>query len=212
MVKPSCEKICKRFRNGGSSFPFLLTCLIPLEDIWMKKDKWDKDKVSRGTKCFGAWARTSDGKHYEGAFPAGFLKWVKKMGWHYGKVCHLCSGTVEDEGSFRVDIRPEVKPDLVCDATKTDLDDESFDVVIIDPPYSKELSKNLYGTEKYFKGIDAFTKEASRIVKKGGLIITLSYQIPKRIKGSHFISVWGIYTIPSYSYMRSFTVSKKTPT
>ena len=155
--------------------------------------KWDKDKVSRGTKCFGAWARTSDGLHYNGAFPSGFFRWVKKMGWHYGKVCHLCSGTVEDEGSFRVDIKPEVKPDLVCDATETGLDDESFDVVIIDPPYSKELAKNMYGTEKYFKGIDSFTKEASRITKNGGLIITLSYQIPKRIKGCNFIAVWGIY-------------------
>ncbi len=171
------------------------------------------DDISRGTKCLGAWSHTrdqnGDKKHYNGAFPAGFLKWLKEMSWHYGKVCHLCSGTVEDPDSFRVDINPEVKPDLVSDAANTGLPDESFDVTIIDPPYSKELAKNLYDTEKHFKGIDGFTKEASRITKKGGLIVTLSYQVPKRIKNASFIAVWGIYTIPSVGYMRCFTVSRK---
>lgn len=169
----------------------------------------DMNKISRGTKCFGAWARTSNGKHYNGAFPNGFLKWVKNQGWHYGDVCHLCSGTVEDKGSFRVDINPEVIPNLISDATNTGLPDNKFDVVIIDPPYSAELADKLYGTKKYFHGIDVFTREAGRICKHGGLIITLSYQIPKRIKNCDFMAVWGIYTIPSVSYMRCFTVSKK---
>lgn len=163
--------------------------------------------ISRGTKCFGAWQKHKE--HYNGEFPAGFLKWLKEMGWHYGQVCHLCSGPVVDPGSFRVDIRPEVNPDLVADATDTKLPAESFDVVIVDPPYTRELAASLYGTEKYFKGIDAFTKEACRITKRGGLIVTLSYQVPKRIKDCEFIAVWGIYTIPSVSYMRCLTVSRK---
>jgi len=167
------------------------------------------NEISRGTKCFGAWSfKGNDKQHYYGSFPNGFLSWLKKNNWHYGKVCHLCSGTLIDEGSFKVDIRSEVKPDLVADARNTGLKNDSFDVVIIDPPYSLELSKN-YGTEKYFAGIDAFTKEACRICKKGGLIVTLTYQIPKRIKDCNFIAVWGIYTIPSCSYMRCFTVSRK---
>lgn len=167
------------------------------------------NEISRGTKCFGAWARRKGGKHYNGEFPNGFLKWLKEQGWHYGKVCHLCSGTVEDEGSFRVDIKPEVNPDLVADASKTGLPENKFDVVIIDPPYSAELAEKLYDTKKYFTGIDGFTKEASRICKPSGLVITLSYQVPKRVKGCDFIAVWGIYTIPSVSYMRCLTVSKK---
>jgi hypothetical protein len=116
---------------------------------------------------------------------------------------------VEDEGSFRVDIRPETHPDLITDACQTGLPGERFDVVVIDPPYSRELSKN-YGTEKYYRGINGFTKEAARICKKGGLVITLSYEIPKRIPGCEFVAVWGIYTVPSCSYMRCLTVSRKT--
>ena len=171
---------------------------------------FDLSDISRGTKCFGAWSfKGKDNKHYFGAFPNGFLNWLKKQGWYYGRVCHICSGTLVDSGSYRVDIRPEVKPDLVADGRKdTGIIDETFDVVIIDPPYSLELSKN-YGTEKFFGGIDSFTKEAFRIVKNNGLVVTLSYQIPKRIKGCGFIAVWGIYTIPSTSYMRCLTVSKK---
>jgi hypothetical protein len=173
--------------------------------------KWDNTKISRGTKCFGAWndQRLDGSNKCRGSFPRGFINWLKQMGWHKGKVCHLCSGGVNDEGSFKVDIRPEMKPDLVADATDTKLPSESFDVVVLDPPYSLELAKKLYGTESYFKGIDAFTKEASRICKKGGLIITLTYQVPKRVKDCDFIAVWGIYTIPSCSYMRCFTVSLK---
>ncbi len=175
----------------------------------MKKEFIHTKNIFRTTKCFGAWARTKDGKHYNGAFPAGFLNWLKVMGWHYGKVCHICSGTVEDEGSFRVDIKPEVKPDLVANGRNTGLPDNKFDVVIVDPPYSKELAKKLYDTEEHFVGIDGFTKEAARITKKGGLIITLSYQVPKRIKNAEFIAVCGIYTIPSVAYMRCLTVSRK---
>lgn len=44
---------------------------------------------------------------------------------------------------------------------------------------------------------------------KCGLVVTLSYQVPKRIKNAEFIAVCGIYTIPSVSYMRCLTVSKK---
>jgi hypothetical protein len=163
--------------------------------------------VSRGTKCFGAYANNKNG-YYFGRFPNGFLSWLKRQEWLYGDRCHLCSGMVEDDGAFRVDIRPETNPDLVADASNTELPDNRFDTVVLDPPYSRELAKN-YGTEKYYKGINAFTKEAARITKQGGLIITLSYEIPKRIPGCEFIAVWGIYTVPSCSYMRCLTVSRK---
>lgn len=173
----------------------------------MKRITPSMNNVSRGTKCFGAYANNKN-SYYFGRFPNGFLQWLKQQGWLRGERCHLCSGMVEDEGSFRVDIRPETNPDLVADASQTGLPDNRFDVVVLDPPYSRELSKN-YGTEKYYKGINGFTKEAARITKPGGLIITLSYEIPRRIPGCEFIAVWGIYTIPSCSYMRCLTVSRK---
>lgn len=166
------------------------------------------NEISRGTKCFGATAqnRTSDCK---GQFPAGFSAWLKQMGWWGEKRVYLCSGGVEDAEAIRVDIRPETKPTHCEDARKTSLPSGEFDLVILDPPYSLDLAKTLYGTEEHFSGINGFTPEAARICKPNGLIITLTYEIPKRIKGCDFIAVWGIYQIPAMSYMRCLTVSKK---
>jgi len=167
---------------------------------------WDKDKVFRTTKCFGAW---SGRKPYSGSFPAGFLAWVKTQGWWGENRCYLCSGMVDDKDATRVDIRPETNPTHCENAKATSLLSESFDWIMIDPPYSLELAKKLYGTEKYFYGINAFTKEAARICRPKGLILTLSYEIPKRIKDCDFIAVCGIYQVPAVSHMRCFTVSKK---
>lgn len=162
--------------------------------------------VYRTTKCFGAKGKNK----YRGSFPAGFLKWLREMGWLVGeKRCYLCAGMVDDEQAIRVDIKKECNPTHLEDARKTSFPDGSFDVVILDPPYTKELAKALYGTEEYYSGINVFTKEASRICKVGGTIITLSYEIPKRLKGCDFIAVCGIYQIPAVSYMRCLTISIK---
>ena len=172
------------------------------------KKKWDNTKIFRTTKCFGV---NVQGK-CRGAFPKGFLKWIKKQNWWGKNRVYLCSGAIEDKQAITVDIRPEMKPTFVEDARATSIKSETSDWVIIDPPYTKALAKELYGTEKYYAGINAFTKEAERICKPNGLILTLSYEIPKRIKNCDFIAVVGVYTVPFTGYMRCFTVSRKTQT
>ena len=163
----------------------------------------------RTTKCFGAWSWTKDGEHYNGAFPNGFLKWIKELGYLGEKRVYLCAGMIEDKDAVTVDIRPETTPTLCEDARHTSLKDNSFDWVMIDPPYSKELADKLYKTSEVFSSINVFAKEGARICKEGGLIITLSYEVPKRLPDCDFIAVCGIYTLPSVSYMRCLTISKK---
>lgn len=161
--------------------------------------------VFRITKCFGV---NGQGKT-KGAFPKGLIKWIKEHGWWGEKRCYLCSGMIDDQESIRVDVRPEVNPTHKEDAKNTSILSESVDWVIIDPPYTRDLAREYYGTEKEYHGINAFTKEAERICKPGGLILTLSYEIPKRIKNCDFVAVVGVYTVPFCGYMRCFTVSKK---
>lgn len=165
----------------------------------------NKNGVSRGTKCFSAFHGTDT----IGAFPRGFLGWLKEQQWVEGNRCHLCSGRVEDEGSFKVDIRPEMNPDLVADARNTDLEADKFDSVIIDPPYSKELAQKLYGTAEHWSSINSFVKEAMRIVCEGGTVVTLTYEIPKIPKNANLLAVWGIYTVPHRTMMRCLTVFRK---
>ena len=164
------------------------------------------ENIYRTTKCFGV---NGQGK-IKGAFPKGFIEWIKRQGWIGEKRCYLCAGMIDDKDSFRVDVRPEVNPDLLADATDTKLPSEEFDWIMIDPPYTKDLAMNYYGTDANYHGINAFTKEAERLCKPNGLILTLSYEIPKRIKNCEFIAVVGIYTVPFTGYMRCFTVSRKT--
>lgn len=160
--------------------------------------------ISRGTKCFSGFHGSDCG----GAFPKNFLRWVRDN-WDGKQRCHLCSGSVNDPHAFKVDIRPETKPDLVADATKTGLPSASFDWVMIDPPYSKELAQKLYKTGDQFHSISAFAKEAARLTRPGGYVLTLSYEVPLKVTGCELVACWGIYTCPLTSMMRCFTVWRK---
>lgn len=173
----------------------------------MKKEKikkWDHTKLFRTTKCF-----TPSTNGYPGGFPRGFLKYLQKMGWWGKKRAYLCAGGIDDPEAVRVDILPKTNPTHCEDARATSLSDNTFDVVIIDPPYTRELAKKLYKTEKYYSSINQFTKEASRIVKPNGLIITLSYEVPRRIPNCNFIAVVGVYQAINVAHIRCLTVSKK---
>jgi len=166
--------------------------------------KWNKEDVYRTTKCF-----SPRNNGYPGGFPQGFIRYLKTMGWWGEKRCYLCSGKVEDPDSIRVDLEPSVNPTHLEDASNTSLEGESFDCVIIDPPYSKDLAEKLYKKGKYFKGINAFTKEGNRILKHGGLIISLSYEIPNRPKNCDLIACVGVYQVMGVSWMRCLAVWKK---
>ena len=169
----------------------------------------DPSNIYRTTRCLSAGGNGRNRGAYPGRFPGGFIRWIQEMGWWGSERVYLCSGPVEDEHAIRVDVRPEVNPTHCEDARKTSLPSESADFVLIDPPYTKELAERLYDTKKHYAGINAFVKEAARIVRPGGLILTLTYEIPKRPKDCEFIAVCGVYTVPMTGYMRCLTVSRK---
>jgi hypothetical protein len=163
-----------------------------------------RPKVSRGTIPF-----PSGTNGFAGGFPRRFLPWVRKMGWlGADNVCWLCSGGVTEPG-FKVDVRTELKPDLVVDGSNTGLPPNKFDYVVIDPPYSRELTAKLYGTEWCYRSINAFVDEAARITRPGGNILTLSYEPPKIPAGCDLLAVWGVYQFPLPNYMRCFCVFRK---
>lgn len=71
---------------------------------------------------------------------------------------------------FRVDINPEVKPDLLADAHNfTKNLKRKFDVILADPPYSEKEARELYGTPKL--NYKKWTAEADKVLRRGGLLI-----------------------------------------
>jgi hypothetical protein len=71
---------------------------------------------------------------------------------------------------FRVDLNPEVKPDIIADAhTIGETLKNTFDVIFADPPYSNEEAKDLYGTPKL--NYKNWTASATKLLRPGGLLI-----------------------------------------
>lgn len=52
-----------------------------------------------------------------------------------GRTLHVCCG-LSLLGDVRLDLDPNVNPDIVCDAAKMTVGDKSFETVLIDMPYN----------------------------------------------------------------------------
>lgn len=109
---------------------------------------------------------------YRGGMPLYAEEWLIKLANQIlgfeGKLLNLFCGM--NKYGFRVDIKPDVEPDLVCDAHElTKHHSDMYDVILADPPYSTEESKELYGTPKL--NYKKWTAEAGQLLNPGGLLI-----------------------------------------
>ena len=131
---------------------------------------------------------------YRGGMPLHAEGWLLDLardilGTPEARVLNLFCG-MNTQG-YRVDIRTEVKPDLVADVHKlTDYLSQEFDIILADPPYSNEEAKELYDTPKL--NYKAWTSEATKLLSVGGLLIVYHkyvmpnpnpeiYQVIKRV-------------------------------
>ncbi len=120
---------------------------------------------------------------YIGSFPLHFeRKLLNLLGLNERehKILHPFGGKAEF--GTRVDIKPEVEPDYVGDAHLLPFTDNIYDLVILDPPYSEEYSRRLYGTGKLkFK---TYTSEAVRVCREGGYVVMYHYLATPRIENT----------------------------
>lgn len=154
-----------------------------------------------------------DDEHFEscrvvGGYPRGFLERAFAI---LGvddprRVLHLCSGSVTS--GIRIDIRHAMRPSVVADCRVTPFRDESFDWIIADPPYSPEWAANLYGTEESYPRPLQIMREAARLLRPGGRVGLLHFQVPMFRKPLRLVSVHGITTGLGYA-IRAFTVLEK---
>ena len=107
---------------------------------------------------------------YIGSFPEHFerrlLELLNIKSAHH-LILHPFGGKAEY--GLRVDVNPETVPDVLGNAHNLPFKNESFDCVILDPPYSSDDAMRLYGTPTpKFK---VYTVEAVRVLKEGGWLV-----------------------------------------
>jgi hypothetical protein len=131
-----------------------------------------------------------------GQYPRGFIErvlpWLRCA---RHEILHICSGSLPPGEGIRVDIRPEAKPDVLADGRNLPRDrfpDGSVAAVLLDPPYSEDYAKSLYGVE--YPRPSHLLAEAARVVRRGGRIAIVHYIPPLPPPGTSVVKVFGMST------------------
>ena len=115
---------------------------------------------------------------YYGGYPHGYLKRIKALFPDKTKVLHLFGGKVDTdiiEGKT-LDINPDMNPDYLCDAhTMSESINETFDLILADPPYSIEDCEH-YGTSMVKR--NTILKECVKLLENKGHLVWLDQVLP----------------------------------
>lgn len=103
---------------------------------------------------------------YAGSFPLHFEIKLLRLYDMPEKILQPFGGMAEH--GLRLDIKPEIVPDIVGDGHKLPFAANVFDFVLVDPPYSNEEAKQLYNTGTLSPKM--YTREAVRVCKIGGYV------------------------------------------
>ena len=152
-----------------------------------------------------------DGFAVYGRFPKGFLAHVLRHRWlgdntTREQILHVCSGTLSETERWTIDIRHEARPTVRASGAALPFHDASFSAIMIDPPYSDQYSRDLYGVEN--PRPSWLLREAVRVVRPSGRIGLLHVAVPFPPKGSTLINVYGVVTGTGYR-IRAFTVFER---
>lgn len=142
-----------------------------------------------------------------GMYPAGFIERIRPwLQCERKEILHVCSGGLPPGEGIRVDIRPEAKPDVIADGRALPLKDSSVAAVLIDPPYSENYARELYGTD--YPRPSHLLAEACRVVRHNGRIGIVHYIVPNPPEGATFVKVLGLSMGFGYP-MRAVTFYEK---
>lgn len=125
--------------------------------------------------CGTSWQKAT----FYGQYPPTFLKRALALFPDAKDVLHAPSGSLRDLPAGHVTLdqhRDDVRqPMILGDCSDMSLPDNSFDLVLSDPPYSEEDSR-LYGCEKFPER--AFMAHSHRVLRPGGYLGFLAYHYP----------------------------------
>jgi hypothetical protein len=125
------------------------------------------------------WLPRPPRSRYPGAFPLHFEQRLFETLGRPRSLLQPFGGRAEL--GTRVDLNPELEPDVVADAHELPFDDASFEVVLLDPPYSNEEARDIYGTPKLRRGI--YSAEAVRVARRQ--VVTYHVRMQPRPRGTY---------------------------
>jgi len=140
---------------------------------------------------------------YPGCYPLHFERRLPEI-LETDDYIHLFAGMCTS--GYRVDIKPELNPDLVADVHSLPIDDDTFCGGMADPPYSREFAKSLYNTD--YPEWSRWTKELVRVVRPNGRIGIMHNYIVPRLTGCTMEEIIVILTRIK-QYPRIVTVQRK---
>lgn len=170
---------------------------------------------------FLARAKLKGGKKYYGAYLGGFPERARVIlgATIFDSVLHLCGGMAEDYPYKRgfgvndktLDLDPECEPDFCQDAREPlPLNNgHLWDAILIDPPYSEaDAEYYLGGSSSYPKPYE-LVRNALSVIKIGGKVGIIHYQVPKMPSGAIFVACVGV-VCGFQNRIRVFSVFEKT--
>jgi len=159
------------------------------------------------------WGLGPPNNGYPGAFPNGLINKIKRRWWGRKRLW-LFSGSFKDSEGTIIDINANTKPNIIANCELLPLKTESFDFIMLDPPYSEEEAKRLYNLP--YINLLKVMNEAARVCSPSGHVLLLHRMIPfhhpesnthkKRLK---VVATVGVYTIGGWTNMRALTVWRK---
>lgn len=114
---------------------------------------------------------------YYGAYPHGYLPRINAMFPDRKKIAHVCSGSLPAGDYTRIDCNSALSPEICCRAEELTqhIPENSFDLVLIDPPYSKEDAEH-YGTVMLNRR--KVLEEIHKVLIPGGWVVWLDQVLP----------------------------------
>ena len=143
--------------------------------------KYPKCLMESGGRVYGIWMIGNYYKRkegYHGEYPPSFLNRIYALFPKRDNILHMFAGTIQDGvKATTVDVNPDLNPTVVCDVLEMSkyMPNNSFDLVIADPPYTKKDAK-IYGVPLINKRLAL--REARKMCKDGGVLCWLDTQVP----------------------------------